>query len=161
MQQKNGFIFLEVLIAITLIGIVCIPLFGIMFQFINLSVALQKSAQANALIKEEAEAVRSFRDGTTWATNGLGSLTTGSAYYMATVTSSGVTSWKPDAGTENGGSFTRKVVVDSVSRDPSTQNIEGVYNASHNDANTRKVTVTVTEAGATYNVVLYLTNWNQ
>ncbi len=149
MMQKNGFIFLEVLIAITLIGIVCVPLSGIIFQFINLSVTLQKTAQANALIKEEAEAVRSFRDGTTWATNGLGSssIVPGNVYHMAL--NSGA--WVVASNSETVGDFSRQVVF---SQDASWDN-------TVSSADMRKVTVSVVGAGKTYQVVFYLTNWNQ
>ena len=149
MKPKNGFIFLEVVIAIALISVVCIPLIGTVVQFVSLPASLQKSAQANALIKEEMEAVRSFRDSTTWATNGLGSssVVLGNTYHMTV--SNGA--WTVASNAETVGAFTRQVVFNQDANWDTT--------VSTNDV--RKVTVTVTGNGATYQIVTYLTNWNR
>ncbi len=108
---------------------------------------LQKTAQANALIKEEAEAVRSFRDGTTWATNGLGSsaIVLGTVYHM-TVNNG---AWVVASNSESVGNFTRQVVF---SQDASWDN-------TVNAADIKKVTITVAQASKTYQMILYLTNW--
>lgn len=162
-MKQHGFIFLEILIAITLISIVFITLLGIGFSSVSLATNIQKATQADALIKEELEAVRSFRDGTIWATDGLGTFATGSAspYYLVLDTTPNPLKWKLNSGTETVGEFTRKLVFDKVSRDPSTQNIEAVYNPTNNDPDTRKVTVTVALGAKTYQVISYLTNWNK
>jgi len=67
--------------------------------------------------------------------------------------------WNLIQGTEIVGIFTRKIIFDKVSRDPSTQNIENTYNSFNNDANTRKVTVTVIWPEKTVNLITYFTNW--
>lgn len=160
-NSESGFIFLEILIAVALVSLVFVMLLGIGFSSVNISTAIRKTSQADALIREELEAVRSLRDGTTWATNGLGVLATGSAnpYYVSLDSSVNPPKWKLNAGTETVGEFARKVVFDKVSRDPAAQNIESTYNASHEDVNSRKVTVIVTRGSKTYQVVTYLTNW--
>lgn len=161
-QNQEGFVFLEVLIGSALIIIVITTLVTIGFSVINLSHTLQKTAEANALIKEEIEAVRSFRDGTTWASS-IGNLSTGSAnpYHMVLDNSTNPGRWTIQTGAETTGIYTRKVVFDSVSRDPTTNNIETTYNSAHRDGNTLKVTVTVSWSSSTSQVVAYLTNWQK
>lgn len=158
-KNNLGFIFIEILIATALISIVFITLLGIGLLSINVSNAVQKEIQADSLVKEEFEAIRNFRDGTTWATNGLGTVNVGIAnpYYL--VVSSG--KWALASGTEIVGIFTRKVVFDNVSREVATQNIEAVYNAGRNDVDTKKATVTITWADKTLQSVSYFTNWKQ
>lgn len=161
--KQRGFIFLEILIASALISIVFITLLGIGFSSLNLAGSIQKTTEADTLIKEEFEAVRSFRDGTIWITNGLATLNTGSLnpYYFSINTVPNPDTWVANMSTETTGAFTRNIVFDKVSRDLSTKNIENPYNATHDDPNTRKATVTVTWQSKTYQVVSYFTNWNQ
>jgi len=157
-NKNSGFVFLEILIAIALFSIVFMTLLSTGLSVINISASMQKQIKADSLAREELEAARSFRDGTTWATNGLGTANTGSSnpYYLSN--NSG--SWTLVSGTETPDIFTRKVIFDKVSRD-SSQNIESVYNVSHDDPDTRKITVTITWPGKTMQVVSYLTNWKQ
>lgn len=155
-QNNYGFVLLEIVISIALFSIVFITLLGIGFSTLNLSSAIQKETQADFLVKEEFEAIRNFRDATTWATNGLGAVNTGSSnpYYLV----NNSTAWSLVAGTETEGIFTRKVVFDKVSRDASGD-IESVYNELRNDSDTKKATVTITWPGKTMQVVSYFTNW--
>lgn len=152
--KKTGFILLEIIIAITLITIVFVILLGVSFSALNLSTSAQKETQADSLIKEEFEALRNFRDGTTWATNGLGTVNTGSGnpYYLVNNSNK----WALTSGTETVGIFTRKIVFDKVSRDAS-MNI--VSSGGTNDSDTIKVTITVSWPGRTLQDVSYLTNW--
>jgi len=156
MIKNSGFIFLEIIISVTLIGVVFVTLLGIGFLMLNASSSIQKQTQADSLIKEGFEAVRNFRDGTTWATNGLGTVSVGSSnpYYLA----SSANQWVLTAGTETIGIFTRKIIFDAVSRDVSG-NIENTYNESTKDTDTIKVTITVTWLDKTIQNVSYLTNW--
>ena len=161
LNQERGFLFLEVLISAALISITFITLLSIGFISLNTSTSIRNTSRANALIREEFEAVRSFRDGSTWGSGGVGAASTGSSspYHLSLNNSTNPPSWQLDTGTETVDEFTRKIVFDKVSRDPSTQNIESTYNASHDDPNTRKITVTVSSTEKTYQVVTYLTNW--
>src|SRR5260221_9584326 len=83
-KNKNGFIFLEIIIAIALVSIVFVTLLGVGFSLLNISASLKQASQADALAKEEMEAVRVFRDATasTWSTTGVGSYPTATAYHM-------------------------------------------------------------------------------
>jgi type II secretory pathway pseudopilin PulG len=153
-----GFVFLEILIAIALFSIVFMTLLSTGLAVINLSTSMQRETKADSMAREELEAVRNFRDGTAWATTGLGTVNVGSTspYYLQNNSNN----WALVPGTEIAGIFTRRVVFDKVSRD-GAKNIESVYNASHDDADTRKITVTITWPGKTMQVVSYLTNWKQ
>ena len=159
---NKGFIFLEIIIAVALVSIVFIALLGIGFSSMNILTSLQKASQADALMKEEFEAIRIFRDGSTWAST-LGSLSVGSAnpYYLMQDNSTNPPSWVSQTGSEVIGIFTRQVVFDKVSRDPATNHIEGVYNASHDDPDTRKATVTISWPNHTSLAVAYFTNWQK
>lgn len=164
-MNQQGFIFLEVLVAISIISVVFIVLLGIIFLALNLSTSLQKVAQADFLAKEEIEAVRSFRDATAWVTTGLGSFGSNYGnsypYYFTVDTSINPPKWKINSGTETIGIFARSIVFNKVSRDLTTNNIESPYNASHDDPDTKQLIVTVTYEGKTYQLVTYLTNWQK
>ncbi len=157
-NNNSGFLFIEIIIAIALVTIVFITLLGIGALVINVSGAIQKQTQADSLVKDEFEALRNYRDGTTWATNGLGAVNTGSSNPYHMVISSD--KWALVSGVETTGIFTRKIIFDKVSRDASG-NIESTYNVSRNDADTIKVTVIITWLNKTLENVLYLTNWKQ
>lgn len=156
-NKQCGYLLLEALLAVVIIGLAFTTLLAIGTLSIKTSTSIEQNDQANFLLKEAMESVRSFRDGTTWATNGLGTLSTGSAnpYYLVIQSNT----WTPTTGTETIGSFTRKIVFDKVSRDTSTSNMESVYNATHDDPNTRKVTVTIVSPSQTLNLITYFTNW--
>lgn len=154
--SKNlGFIFLEILISVALISIVFINLLGLGFLSLNISSSIKNEIQANSLIKEELEALRNFRDGTTWLNFSSVNFGDGNPYYFIL---SG-NQWVRSSGTETVGIFTRSVVFDKVSRDPVTQYIESVYNASHDDPDTRKIKTNVIWDSKTYQLVTYVTNW--
>lgn len=159
--MNGGFIFLEILIATALIGVVFITLLSIGALALNISFAIQQTTKADSLIKEEIEALRSFRNSTNWATNGLGTVnfTSSNPYYLALDNSLSPAKWNLNSGNETTGVFTRKIVFDRVSRNPSTNNIEETYNPLNNDPDTIKVTVSVAWSDKKSEVVTYLTNW--
>lgn len=156
--KEKGFIFLEIIIAIALIGIVFTALLGIGFSLLSTSSSLQKQGQADALAKEEIEAVRAFRDSkaSTWSSTGLGSYSTGIVYHMSLGGSP--TTWSIASGQETTGIFTRQVAFDRVSRD-ANGNI--VLAGGVDDPDTRKVTATVAWGSKTYQIISYLTNWQK
>jgi len=160
-KNESGSILLEAFIAIMVIGISFAFLLDLGALSVKVSTSIQKSTQANFLLREGMEITRSFRDGTTWATNGLGSVSVGSAnpYYFLLDTSVNPNKWSLTSGTETVGIFTRKVIFEKVSRDPATSNIQGTYNPSYDDQNTRKVTVTVSWPEKTMDLITYFTNW--
>jgi len=179
--KNSGFIFLEILISVALVSIVFITLMGVGFLSLNISSSIKKTTQINFLIAEELEAVRSFRDATLWATNGLGTVNTGAInpYHFVLDTVPNPPKWILVSGTETIGDFTRSVVFDKVYRD-SSDNIVAfgkggeLYNSfiafalvcgdeggpgCIYDPDTKKVTVRVVFNGRTYRVITYLTNW--
>ena len=111
------------------------------------------------MIHETMEAVRNFRDNTTWDTDGLGTLTAGTDYYPEIVTVGTTTKWTMTAGTESIGDFTRKVVFDDVSRDTISYDIESTYNVLNDDPDTKKVTATLSWGNRSVEIISYLTNW--
>lgn len=152
----------EAFIAVMVISIAFALLLDVGALSVKISTLIQQNSQANFLLKEEMEIARTFRNGTTWANGGLGTVGTGNAnpYHFTLDTSVSPNAWILTSGTETVGIFTRQIVFDKVSRDDSS-NIESVYNASHDDPNTRKITVTVSWPQKTMTLVTYLTNWKQ
>ncbi len=99
------------------------------------------TAQAGFLLEEGAEAVRIVRDN---AWTNVSGLTNGTNYYP---TFSGGT-WTLSTTSNTVGIFTRRVIIGSVSRDNTTQDI--VSSGGTNDPRTKLITVTVSWAeGAT------------
>lgn len=173
--------------AIGLISVAFITLLGIVFLVLNISTSLQKVAQADFLAREEMEAVRSFRDATTWATNGLGSLVDyGSDFprYFTLDNAFSPPRWKINSGSETVGIFTRKVTFSKTYRDSANNDlyvnpictvldvgfkkirdsffgneVMAVVGICIEDVNTIEVVVTITYEGKTYKIVTYLTNW--
>lgn len=156
-KNKSGFMLLEIIISIAIIVIAFGALIGVAFLVIKTSSSIHTQTQANFMVREEFEAVRNFRDGTTWATNGLGIVNTGDSNPYHVINSSN--KWSLASGVETAGIFSKKVVFDKVSRVSGAGDIEPVYNPSHVDNDTVKVTVTVSWAGKTLQAVSYFTNW--
>jgi hypothetical protein len=163
-QPNKGSIILEAFIAITVISVAFAVFLDIGTLSVKTSTTMQKSSQANFLLKETMEAVRSYRDATTWTQAvspiGLGAANLGSAnpYYLALNTQANPNTWVLTSGTETTGIYQRSIVFDSVYRDAGS-NI--VTSGGTLDANTKKVTVTVTWPEKTMTLVTYLTNWKQ
>lgn len=156
--KNRGFIFLEIIIAVALIGIVFITLLGIGFSSLNVSTSLQKQSKADVLAKEEIEAVRAFRDSTasTWSSSGLGFYNVNTDYHL--ILGGSPPAWSISAGTETIGEFTRKVVFGNVMRDGGGNIVES---GGTNDPDTRKVTATVTYNNKTHQLTAYFTNWQK
>ena len=149
-KNNSGSILLEALISIIIIGLIFSVLLDIGVLSLKTSASIEKITEADFLLKGAVESVRSFRDGTDWSSNGLGLVSTGTSNpYKSDLT----------PGTETIDIFTRKIIFDNVSRDPSTKNIESVYNSSHYDPDTKKVTAIVSWEGKTSQVITYFTNW--
>lgn len=160
-KNNSGSILLEALISIIIIGLVFSVLLDIGVLSLKTSASIEKITEADFLLKESMESARSFRDGTDWSLNGLGLVNTGTSnpYYFNLDTTVNPNKWNLISGTETIGIFTRKIIFDKVSRDPATKNIESVYNASHYDPDTKKVTAIVSWEGKTSQVITYFTNW--
>jgi type II secretory pathway pseudopilin PulG len=159
-EKRKGYILLDVILAVSVISIALVVLLNTVGSALNLSNSNKKILQADALIREELEALRAYRDGTTWGPN-LGAVSTGVAYHLFLDTSANPVKWNLVQGSETVDGFTRQLVFDNVSRDTSTHDIQATYNPVNRDANTLKATATVSITGKTWQVVTYLTNWNR
>ena len=145
-MKNPGFVFLEIVIAAALVSVVFLTLLGIGFSAVRVSTTLQNTAQANSLIKEEIEAVRSFRDGVPWAT--MAGYVDGNPYHAVV----GAEGWTLVAGTETVGTFTRQVVLSQ----------DAAFDPNVSSADVVKVTVIVTWLNnKSLSMATYLTNWQE
>ena len=159
----SGMSTIEILIVVAFISISLVSLLGVISYSLRISTLVRETTQANFIAQEAMEAVRNFRDGTDWNTDGLrdyipGGATTSGAYHPESDGTFDPPKWKLVSGTETIDGFTRKIVFESVSRD-GNHDIEGTYNQANNDPNTRKVVVNVSWKDRKINLVTYLTNW--
>ena len=156
--NKKGISIIEILVVIAIIITALSSLLGLASFSLGVSTLIKQTNQANNLSQEVMEAVRNFRDGTSWDIDGLGKLATSTDYYPQATGSP--SKWQLVQGTENIDGFTRKVVFEDVMRDSNSNIVEsgGTYNP-----NTKKVTVTVSweERGRDHKLEIftYLTNW--
>ena len=160
-SKEAGAVLIDAVISIAVISLAFAVLLNIGTWSIKISTSLREATQANSQLKEVIEAVRNFRDGKDWATDGLGLLATGAdnPYHLFLDTSSSPAEWNLVSGIETSGIFTNQIIFDRVSRDPSTYNIEAVYNSSRDDPNTRKVTAIISWRDRTLQLITYFTNW--
>ncbi len=160
-SKEAGAVLIDAVISIAVISLAFAVLLNIGTWSIKISTSLRETAEANSQLKENIEAVRNFRDGTDWATNGLGLLSTGAGnpYHLFLNTSSNPAEWNLVSGTETSGIFTNQIIFDRVSRDSSTYNIEAVYNSSRDDPDTRKVTAIINWRDRALQLITYFTNW--
>lgn len=155
---KKGVSIVEVLVVISVVLIAFTALLGMTSFSLRILNMLRETNQANAMAQETMEAVRNFRDGTSWSVNGLGTLTVEVSYYPQKTTDT-PPKWQLIQGQEVVAGFTRKVVFSNASRDLITKDIEDVFNPANNDPNTKKVTVTVSWQDKIIKIITYLTNW--
>lgn len=152
LRAKQGFGIIEIIIVIAVLA-------GAMFAFAQMATislkALReekKAVEASYLAQEAIEAVRAVRD-SGWAN--ISSLTAGNNYYPQISGSA----WILTGGVGTVGDYSRKIVISNVSRDPATDDIEASYNYDHNDANTKKITATVSWDSKNITLVTYITNF--
>jgi len=157
--NKKGISIIEILVVIAIIITALSSLLGLASFSLGVSTLIKQTNQANNLSQEVMEAVRNFRDGTSWDVDGFGKLATSTDYYPQATSSP--SKWQLVQGIENIDGFTRKVVFEDVMRDSNSNIVEaGTY-----DPNTKKVIVTVSwkERGREHKLEIftYLTNWKQ
>lgn len=136
-NKKNGFTLVEILIGCAIITTMIFALMVSAQKGINLSDKALKQTQANMLLEEGAEAVRSIRDAS-WTT--ISNLTLNTDYYLSYNTSTNVWSLSTTPSATIDSIFTRKVLISQVLRDATTDDIASTGNL---DSRTKKVTITV------------------
>jgi type II secretory pathway pseudopilin PulG len=147
-DNKKGISIIEILIVIAIITTALVSLLGIASFSLRISTQIKENTLAVNLSQEAMEAVRNIRDSDwTKLTNGNHGLTNTGGYWDF-------------AGTENViNGFTRTILIENTSRDPTTDDIEITYNPANDDTNTKKVTITVSWKNKEIEIVTYLTNW--
>jgi len=133
-KNKSGFTLVEVLVACVIISTTILALMSATSKSIELSNKALRQVQANMLLEEGAEAVKSVRDNS-WT--GISSLSVNTNYYLAF--SGNVWNLSTNQGTAIDGIFTRKVVFASVYRNANYD----IAQSGTLDPDTEKVTVTV------------------
>lgn len=157
---KKGISLIEILVAVSIIAVTLTSLLGLASFSLKTTMLVKKTNQASNIAQEMMEQIRNLRDGTGWNVDGIGILTAGINYYIKKV--GDPAKWQALSGTETVYGFTKKAVFENVMRDGSDNIVEA---GGINDADTRKVTVTVSwqERGRTHSteLITYLTNWRQ
>ncbi len=145
---------MEIVIAVSIISA---TIFSLSFVFLisqKLETTSSNKIRANFLAEEGLEASRFLRD-KSWSLN-LAGLSAGTNYYLAFAAVTSIWSIGAAGPDKIDNLFYRKITINNVSRDPSTQNIESTYNPSNNDPDTKKFNVEVAwqERGATSTVTI-------
>jgi len=157
-KNQKGQLLLEVLFVTAAAALVV----SISAQMISVSLksgSVSMERQVSESLKEEAfEAVRAAAM-EKW--QNLYLLNKGSANHYHPVQA--LNKWTLVSGDEivvsDGVSYTRYFYVDNVSRDLSTRNIETIYNGTHDDPSTQKITVSVTSNGSSADSSEFLERW--
>ncbi len=152
MNKNSGFGLIEIVIAISIISMALFSMFELSIFTLQKVQQSENNTQALFLAKEAIEVVRVLKD-KNWTTN-INNLISGNNYYPQI---SG-NSWSLASGTETINIFNRRVVIENVSRDPISKNIEQIYNAVNNDPNTKKITATVSWQNQNITLATYITN---
>jgi len=150
--NKKGISIIELLVVAAIITIGLVGLLNVTASSLKFSSQIRENDQAKALAEEALEAVRNFRDGTTWNT-GLGILTLDVAYHPEKI---GTPSrWNLVLGQETINGFTRKVIIKKVFRDTNSN----IAPTGTEDVNTKMIVATVSWGNRVVEISTYLTNW--
>ena len=160
LADRQGFTLVEIIVVIAIIVLALANILAFLGFDSRAAERGRIRLVALSLAQEAMEAVRNFRDNTTWETTGLGSLSTDTNYHPVS-NSSG---WNIVLGEETSNGFTRTIVFNRVSRD-ANDNIENSYNPVNDDPNTVKVKVIINwndrQGPANESLTTYLTNWRK
>lgn len=144
-NTQKGALLLELLIVISLLAIILSLGANAVFLSIRSNKISGERDIANALASESFEAVHAATQENWQNIYGL----TKSTQHYQTIPSGG--KWVLTAGDEiivlNNISYTRYVIIDNVSRDATTRDIQTSYSSADDDPSTQKVTVTVSWSG--------------
>jgi len=148
--KNRGFTVIEILVAIFIIGLTLTSLFSLYGISLKTTTQNKNKIAALNLASENLEITRAIRDDN-W--NNIASLTMGTNYHLNKNDSN---KWIFIQGAETQKGFTRKVIIDNVSRD-TNDNI--VTSGGVNDLNTKKITSITTWQDQNITLTAYLTNW--
>lgn len=157
-MKSNGFTIVEIIVVVAVIIAAFTAVLGFFAFEAKIAERSRMRLQAISFIEESIEAVRNFRDNSTWTdADGIGPLAIGVDYHPA----SSSDGWDIDPGNEIINEFTRAIVFNEVSRDAN----DDISDSGTNDPNTRKVTVTIAwtdrQGSATESLITYITNWRE
>jgi hypothetical protein len=164
LKINNGFSVVELMVVVSIIATTFVGLLEMIGFSLGISTLMKQTLQANNIAQETMEAVRNFRDGTDWGTNGLGTLSE-SAYHPEICSPTSFPScdpskWQLISNTKTIGIFTQKVVFQNAWRDANNDIADGGINE---DLNTKKAIVTVSWQEKNRNhqveITTYLANW--
>jgi len=152
-KSQKGISIIEILIVIAIIGTALGSILSLTTFALRASISIKEKTQANNLAQATMEAVRNFRDGTAWETDGLKNYS--GTYHPEK--SGDPPKWILASGEKTINGFTRKVVFEDVYRDGITDDIK--TDGGYLDSNTKKATVTVSWKDTEIELVTYFTNW--
>lgn len=155
-EKKNkGILTIELLVAAAIITVVLSGLIGAGAFSLKASGVLKKMQETELLATEAAEAVRNFRDGTSWNTNGLGTLTLGVSYHPEK-SGGNPPKWVLVSGEETINGYGRKIVFQNALRGANGNIAEENGTA---DPETKKIMVSVSVGSLNIELISYLANW--
>jgi type II secretory pathway pseudopilin PulG len=144
-KKNKGALLLELLIVIAILAVILAVTVNGVFLSIKSNKTGGERDIAIALASESLEAARATTE-EDW--QNIYSLTKSTQHYQTTPSG---TKWILATGDEtltiNNITYTRYVVIDNVSRDSTTHNIQASYSSTDDDPNTQKVTATVSWPG--------------
>lgn len=154
-KNKSGFGLVEILVAITIIGLSLSALAGLGNFALKIQNRLKKNMTASYLAAEAIEATRAIKDEDWALVSGLG---IGSLFHPDQIGSP--VKWSLSSGSEVINGFTRQIVFANVYRDSNDDIVDA---AATLDTNTKKITATVSwsDQGQSQQVLLstYIVNW--
>lgn len=159
-SKRKAFTTIEIVVVIAIIITTFAAILGFFVLDARIVERSQMRLKAISFAEEVIEAVRNFRDNTTWASAGIGILIVGVDYHPVI---SGI-EWDIIPGNEIINGFTRTVIFNRVSRD-ANDDIESNYNPINDDSNTRKVAIIVSwsdrQGPSSESLTTYITNWRE
>lgn len=159
-NNNRGGLLVEIVVVVGITAGALAAILGLASAFLVTSQVVQQTSEATALAQEGLEIVRSYRDGTVWAT-GLDSLTPGGPYHPE-LSGGPPPAWTLVSDAETISEFTREITFEEVRRDSSSDDIVLVGGSVDPDTVKAVVTVSWEERGRDHEVELeaYFTNWN-
>lgn len=157
-HYTGGQLLIEILVAISVFTILAaISSQALYVSMRGSTLAIQKDVSAQ-LLREMLEGARGATE-SSW--QNLYGLTKSTGHYYPVLSGGAwVIASGDEAITLNGATYMRYVTVVNVSRDPSTRNIESVYNAAHDDPSTQELRGVVSATSTpTLTASVYVFRW--